>query len=57
MFIAEKACESQRSGIQHCGTLSSLPFLVGIRWRHFVTEGAVRLSRSLGPCACLGVEA
>ena len=41
----------------HCGTLSSLPLLVGIRWRHFVTEGAVRLSRSFGPCACLGVGA
>ena len=31
----------------HCGTLSSLPLLVGIRWPHFVTEGAVRLFRGL----------
>ena len=49
--------KSAQSHSAHCGTLSSLPELVGIRWRHFVTEGAVRLSRSLGPRACLCVGA
>ena len=39
--------KSAQSHSVHCGTLSSLPLLVGIRWRHFVTEGAVRLFRGL----------
>ena len=39
--------KSAQSHSAHCGVLSSLPSLVGIRWRHFVTEGAVRLFRGL----------
>ena len=39
--------KSAQSHSAHCGTRSSLPSLVGIRWRHFVTEDAVRLFRGL----------